>query len=68
MRWFVGSRSSARAGVRNSLTAPYLWGMCALCVVPAWKKQGQMNIFLHWGVGSGHYKVVTPLINPEMFI
>lgn len=35
MRWAVGSKDAAVLTKRNSMTAPYLWAMCALGVVPA---------------------------------
>jgi UDP-N-acetylmuramyl pentapeptide phosphotransferase/UDP-N-acetylglucosamine-1-phosphate transferase len=34
MRWAVGSKDAAILNRRNSMTAPYLWLLCALCVVP----------------------------------
>lgn len=35
MRWAVGSKDAAVLTRRNSMTAPYLWLMCALGVTPA---------------------------------
>lgn len=35
MRWAVGSKDAAVLTKRNSMTAPYLWVMCALGVAPA---------------------------------
>lgn len=35
VRWSVGSKASADMVVRNSLTAPYLWVLTALAVIPA---------------------------------
>ncbi|WP_444718959.1 MraY family glycosyltransferase [Paucibacter soli] len=35
MRWAIGSRDAAALTRRNSLTAPYLWVLCSLSVVPA---------------------------------
>lgn len=35
MRWAVGSKDAAVLTKRNSMTAPYLWVMCALGVGPA---------------------------------
>ena len=35
MRWAVGSRDAAVLTKRNSMTAPYLWVLCALSVVPS---------------------------------
>ncbi|MDM4767501.1 glycosyltransferase [Pelomonas sp. SE-A7] len=35
MRWALGSKDAAILTRRNSLTAPYLWVLCSLSVVPA---------------------------------
>lgn len=35
MRWAVGSQDAAMLTKRNSMTAPYLWIMCAVSIVPA---------------------------------
>lgn len=35
MRWAIGSRDAAALTRRNALTAPYLWVLCSLSVVPA---------------------------------
>ena len=35
MRWAVGSKDAAVLTRRNSMTAPYLWVLCSLSVVPA---------------------------------
>ncbi len=35
MRWAIGSKDAAILTRRNSATAPYLWILCASCVVPA---------------------------------
>lgn len=35
VRWAVGSNDSADIVVRNSLTAPYLWMLTAMAVIPA---------------------------------
>ncbi len=35
MRWAVGHRSARTLARRNSMTSPYLWGLCMLSVVPA---------------------------------
>lgn len=34
MRWAVGSKDAAILNRRNSMTAPYLWLLCVLCVLP----------------------------------
>lgn len=35
VRWAVGRREAARLTLRNSLTAPYLWALSSIAVVPA---------------------------------
>ncbi len=35
VRWAVGSNASVDRVIRNSLTAPYLWVMAAMAVIPA---------------------------------
>jgi UDP-N-acetylmuramyl pentapeptide phosphotransferase/UDP-N-acetylglucosamine-1-phosphate transferase len=35
MRWAIGSRDAAILTRRNALTAPYLWVLCSLSVIPA---------------------------------
>ena len=35
MRWAIGSKDAALLTRRNSATAPYLWVLCAACIVPA---------------------------------
>lgn len=35
VRWMVGSKEARHLTRRNSLTAPYLWGLAALSVAPA---------------------------------
>jgi membrane protein YdbS with pleckstrin-like domain len=35
VRWMVGKREARHLLRRNSMTAPYLWGMGLLTVVPA---------------------------------
>ncbi|HEY1090373.1 MAG TPA: glycosyltransferase [Burkholderiaceae bacterium] len=35
MRWAIGSKDAAVLTRRNSLTAPYLWVLCSLSVIPA---------------------------------
>jgi UDP-N-acetylmuramyl pentapeptide phosphotransferase/UDP-N-acetylglucosamine-1-phosphate transferase len=35
MRWAIGSKDAAVLTRRNALTAPYLWVLCSLSVVPA---------------------------------
>lgn len=48
VRWAVGSRLPTDELIRNSLTAPYLWGMCLLTVIPAvmfWRDTGLLQLF-----------------------
>ena len=35
MRWAVGSKDAAVLTKRNSMTAPYLWVLCSLSVIPS---------------------------------
>jgi UDP-N-acetylmuramyl pentapeptide phosphotransferase/UDP-N-acetylglucosamine-1-phosphate transferase len=35
VRWMVGAREAKNLKLRNSMTAPYLWGMGLLTVIPA---------------------------------
>ncbi len=35
MRWSLGSRDSSALTQRNSMTAPYLWALCLMGVLPA---------------------------------
>ncbi|MGZ5106537.1 MAG: MraY family glycosyltransferase, partial [Usitatibacter sp.] len=48
VRWRVGSRNPADRIVRNSLTAPYLWLLSLLTIVPAvafWNSSGILGFF-----------------------
>lgn len=48
VRWAVGSPSPTDGLVRNSLTSPYLWGLCLLSVMPAiifWQETLILQIF-----------------------
>ena len=53
VRWSVGSRDPGNLTVRNSLTAPYLWLLTAMAVIPAvmfwdnvWALRGFMLMFV----------------------
>lgn len=49
MRWAIGSKDAAVLTRRNALTAPYLWMLCSLSVVPAaiwWDDTAVLQIFL----------------------
>lgn len=49
MRWAVGDRSARMLTKRNSMTAPYLWILCMLAVVPAvvfWNNSGVLGAFI----------------------
>lgn len=49
MRWAIGSQDAAVLTRRNALTAPYLWVLCSLSVVPAtlwWDDTVTLQIFL----------------------
>lgn len=48
VRWSVGSQHPFDSLVRNSLTAPYLWGLCLMSVIPAvmfWRDSLVLQIF-----------------------
>lgn len=49
VRWMVGSREAKHITRRNSLTAPYLWGVAAFSVMPAlifWKHELMLQLFV----------------------
>jgi UDP-N-acetylmuramyl pentapeptide phosphotransferase/UDP-N-acetylglucosamine-1-phosphate transferase len=49
MRWAVGDRSAKALTKRNSATAPYLWMLCMLSVIPAvlfWDNSAVLGIFI----------------------
>src|SRR5947199_9296283 len=55
MRWAVGSKDAVVLTKRNSMTAPYLWALCALSVVPSllwWDNTPMLSLFLLLSVVS----------------
>jgi len=49
LRWAVGNRDAAALTKRNSLTAPYLWLLCMLAVVPSvlfWDNSRLLGLFV----------------------
>lgn len=49
IRWAVGNKSAKMLTRRNSMTAPYLWFLCMLSVVPAvffWDNSGALGVFI----------------------
>lgn len=49
MRWALGSKDAAVLTRRNALTAPYLWVLCSLSVIPAtiwWHDTEALQLFL----------------------
>jgi UDP-N-acetylmuramyl pentapeptide phosphotransferase/UDP-N-acetylglucosamine-1-phosphate transferase len=49
MRWAVGDRSARVLTKRNSMTAPYLWFLCMLAVVPSvifWDNSAVLGAFI----------------------
>jgi hypothetical protein len=49
LSWAVGDRSAKALTRRNSMTAPYLWALCMLSVVPAtlfWRNSAILASFL----------------------
>jgi len=48
MRWAVGNKNAKVLTKRNSMTAPYLWMLCMLSVIPAtvfWNSSGALAFF-----------------------
>jgi len=49
MRWAVGDRTAKVLTKRNSMTAPYLWLLCMMSVVPAmifWNNSAVLGVFI----------------------
>ena len=49
MRWAVGNREAKVLTKRNSMTAPYLWLLCMMSVVPAmlfWDNSAMLGVFI----------------------
>ncbi|NCT83566.1 MAG: glycosyl transferase [Comamonadaceae bacterium] len=49
MRWALGSKDAAVLTRRNAMTAPYLWVLCSLSVVPAtiwWDDTAMLQVIL----------------------
>lgn len=49
VRWAVGSKCVKDRTARNSMTAPYLWGLCSIAVVPAtlfWNNRYALQFFV----------------------
>lgn len=49
MRWVLGGEHAARITLRNSMTSPYLWLLCAMAVFPAtlfWHTTGVLMVFV----------------------
>jgi UDP-N-acetylmuramyl pentapeptide phosphotransferase/UDP-N-acetylglucosamine-1-phosphate transferase len=49
MRWAIGDRSAKALTKRNSATAPYLWMLCMLSVIPAvlfWDNSAVLGVFI----------------------
>lgn len=49
MRWAVGDRTAKILTKRNSMTAPYLWFLCMLAVIPAtifWSNSAALGVFI----------------------
>ena len=49
MRWAVGNQTAKALTKRNSMTAPYLWLLCMLSVVPAmvfWNNSAVLGVFI----------------------
>jgi UDP-N-acetylmuramyl pentapeptide phosphotransferase/UDP-N-acetylglucosamine-1-phosphate transferase len=49
MRWAIGDKSAKALTKRNSATAPYLWMLCMLSVIPAvvfWDNSAMLGVFI----------------------
>ena len=49
MRWAIGRRGARSLTRRNSMTSPYLWGLCMLSIIPAvlfWNSTAALSVFL----------------------
>lgn len=47
VRWAVGSRCADEKTMRNSMTAPYMWLLCSLSIIPAllfWENQTLLQV------------------------
>jgi UDP-N-acetylmuramyl pentapeptide phosphotransferase/UDP-N-acetylglucosamine-1-phosphate transferase len=55
LRWAAGERTARELTRRNSMTSPYLWGLCSLSVVPAvlwWDNTPVLTFFIALFAGS----------------
>jgi UDP-N-acetylmuramyl pentapeptide phosphotransferase/UDP-N-acetylglucosamine-1-phosphate transferase len=55
MRWAVGNKNAKVLTKRNSMTAPYLWMLCMLSIVPAmvfWDSSGLLSVFIFMFAGT----------------
>lgn len=73
VRWMVGSNDAKHLTRRNSLTAPYLWGVTLLSVMPAllfWKIQWllQLSVLLFVVSYIVAYRKLVNFCVPRMFI
>lgn len=49
LRWAIGSRDAKQLTRRNSMTAPYLWMLCLLAIVPSvlwWNDSRVLGVFI----------------------
>ncbi len=73
MRWAVGKRDAATLLRRNSMTSPYLWGMCSLAAVPAvlwWDDSDllQISLVLFCLVYLALYRAIVHFRTPRLLV
>lgn len=73
MRWAIGSKDAAVLTKRNSMTAPYLWVLCSLSVVPSvlwWNDSAILGLWIGTFVVSYVllYKRIVRFKTPRMLI
>lgn len=73
MRWAIGSKDAAVLTKRNSMTAPYLWVLCSLSVVPSvlwWNDSAILGLWIAIFVTSYVllYKRIVQFKTPRVLI
>ena len=73
MRWAVGKRDTATMLRRNSMTSPYLWGLCSLAAVPAvlwWDDSAllQMSLLVFCGTYLALYRAIVHFRTPKVLV
>jgi UDP-N-acetylmuramyl pentapeptide phosphotransferase/UDP-N-acetylglucosamine-1-phosphate transferase len=73
VRWMVGSKEARHLTRRNSLTAPYLWGLASLSVAPAmlfWSHTGALKtcVFLFVIIYLYVYRMIVRFKTPTWLV